>query len=81
MLPLTVLYNFIGCLLYIKKFTFKKIIVTFPQGYAAWAFPKRSPYIKIINHQLNRMQESGLMKKIIEKQVIINQNFNQIFKF
>ena len=36
----------------------------------AWAFPKGSPYIEIINHQLTQMKETGLMKKLIAKQVV-----------
>ena len=36
----------------------------------AWAFPKNSPYFEVINHQLKLISESGLMDKIVRKQVI-----------
>jgi hypothetical protein len=35
----------------------------------AWGFPKGSPYTELISHQLNRFKETGLMKKMMKKQV------------
>jgi hypothetical protein len=35
----------------------------------AWAFTKNSPYFEVINHQLKLLSESGLMNKIVKKQV------------
>jgi hypothetical protein len=42
----------------------------------AWAFPKGSPYYDIINHQIFMMKESGLMKNLMQKQVIFSKFFS-----
>jgi ABC-type amino acid transport substrate-binding protein len=48
----------------------------------AWAFPKKSPYFEVINHQLKLLSESGLMNKIVEKQVKIEKSkFHFFFVF
>ena len=35
----------------------------------AWGFPKESPYLGVISHELNRIKEAGLIRKLIQKQV------------
>ena len=42
----------------------------------SWSFPKDSPYFELINQQLVRIKESGLMKYIIKKQVLIRRILN-----
>ena len=39
------------------------------QEHIAWGFPKDSPYVALISFELNRMKESGLVKKLFQKQV------------
>jgi hypothetical protein len=46
----------------------------------AWAFPKKSPYFEVINHQLKLLSESGLINKIVQKQVKIKRTkFQEVF--
>jgi hypothetical protein len=35
----------------------------------AWGFPKNSPYLALMNFELNSIKESGLLKKLFQKQV------------
>jgi hypothetical protein len=48
--------------------SFTSMLLSFKEN-IAWGFPKGSPYLDLMSFEINRLKESGLVKKLFQKEV------------
>ena len=54
--------------------SFTSMLLSFKEN-IAWGFPKGSPYLDLMSFEINRLKESGLVKKLFQKEVCNLNNF------